>query len=140
MRLESQGMLMESETLDPLFVRHGVSFAYLFGSRARKRELATSDIDVACWYKEDDCMQRFLQNCELQADLAKLFSVPLDLIILNDSNPVLQGEAVLKGQLLYPRPGLAVVRFEARIRQRCEDYAYSQRFFSRALSQRLAAG
>lgn len=133
-------MDLDRDLLDPLFVRHGVSFAYLFGSRARQREMATSDIDVACWFEEDDCMQRFLQNCALQADLAKLFSVPLDLVILNDSKPVLQGEAVLKGQLLYPRPSLAVVRFEARIRQRAEDYAYSQRFFSRALSQRLAAG
>lgn len=86
-------MLPDSEVLDPLFVRHGVRFAYLFGSRARQRETATSDVDIACWYR-----------------------------------------------LLFPRPADDVVRFEARIRQRCEDYAYSQRFFTRAMRQRLAVG
>jgi uncharacterized protein YutE (UPF0331/DUF86 family) len=38
----------------------------------------------------------------------------LDLVILNDAKPVLQGEAVLKGRLLYTKPDEDVMRFEAR--------------------------
>lgn len=97
-------------------------------------------MDVACWYAEEDCFQRFLANCALQDDLERLLPVPLDLVILNDAKPVLQGEAVLKGKLLFPPPNEDVLRFESRIRLRYEDYAYSQRFFTRALRQRLAAG
>jgi predicted nucleotidyltransferase len=133
-------MWLDSEALELLFRRQGVRFAYLFGSRARQQERSNSDVDIACWYEERDCFERFQQHSALQVELQKLLTVPLDLLILNDARPVLQGEAVLKGQLLYPQPGEEVIRFEARIRQRCEDYAYSQRFFTEALRTRLAAG
>jgi predicted nucleotidyltransferase len=134
-------MLPALEVIEPLMVRHGVKFAYLFGSQARHQAGPQSDVDIACWYEEKDCFQRFLQHCDLHGELKKLVNAPLDLIVLNDARPVLQGEAVLKGRLLYPlQPNEEVMRFEAHIRQRCEDYVYSQRFFTRALRRRLAAG
>lgn len=133
-------MLLERSEFEPLWARYGVRFAYLFGSRARELERPDSDFDIACWYQEEDCLRRFQQHCDLQAELKTLLGAPLDLVVLNDARPILQGEAVLKGKLLYPQPDEAVVRFEARIRQRYEDYAYSQRFFTQALRERLAAG
>jgi predicted nucleotidyltransferase len=133
-------MVLEGMVPETLWAHHGVRFAYLFGSRARGLERPDSDVDIACWYQEEDCLKRFQQHCNLQAELEKLFHAPLDLVVLNDARPILQGEAVLKGRLLYPQPGEEVVRFEASIRLRYEDYAYSQRFFTQALRERLAAG
>ena len=53
----------------------------------------------------------------------------------------MQNEAVLRGIILYPvEDKEAILRFEARIRLRYEDYAYSQRFFTQALRARLKAG
>lgn len=139
-RGETIVVLPEIEVLQALFARYGVRFAYLFGSRARQQESASSDVDIACWYDEEDCLARFQTHCALEEELKRLFPVPLDLLILNDAKPLLQGEAVLKGKLLFPEPDEEVVRFESKIRQRCEDYAYSQRFFTRARLSRQAAG
>lgn len=133
-------MVLQGKVPESLWAEHGVCFAYLFGSRARGLERPESDFDIACWYQEEDCLKRFERHCDLQAELEKLLKAPLDLVVLNDAKPILQGEAVLKGRLLFPQPNEAVVRFEARIRQRYEDYVYSQRFFTQALRKRLAAG
>jgi predicted nucleotidyltransferase len=129
---------MKSQQLNEIFQRAGVKFAYLFGSRARHEERPDSDIDVACWYAEQfDCMERFQRNCLLQVELEEILGKPLDLVILNDAKPPLQSEAVLRGQPLYPVEPEQIIRFEAMIRQRHEDYAYSQRFFTQARRQRL---
>lgn len=86
-----------------------------------------------------DVMQRFQQGCQLQTQLEKALNTPVDLVILNDAKPILQHEAVLRGKLLFSADDTeAVIRFEARIRGRYEDYAFSQRFFTRARRARQA--
>jgi predicted nucleotidyltransferase len=122
------------------FANLGVKFAYIFGSRARGQDRPDSDLDVAVWYAPElDCMERFQRNCQLQESLEEEFGGAVDLIILNDAKPTLQSEAVLRGKAIYPEDDPeAIIRFEARIRQRHEDYAYSQRFFTQARRARMA--
>ena len=130
-------MLAQTQ-LRELFKTAGVRFAYLFGSRARGQERPDSDVDIAVWYPPElDCMQRFQRNCQLQEQIEEVLGKPLDLMILNDARPPLQNEAVLRGQPLYPDDPEAIIRFEAKLRLRYEDYAYSQRFFTQARRQRL---
>jgi predicted nucleotidyltransferase len=130
------GMLDE---LPEIFRKAGVRFAYLFGSRARDQQRADSDTDVAVWLADSlDVMERFELSCSLQTQLQTYFATPVDLVVLNDARPTLQNEAVLRGRVLYPRDAPEeVIRFEAKIRFRFEDYAYSQRFFTQARRQRL---
>ena len=124
--------------LSQFFTQAGVHFAYLFGSRARGQERPDSDFDIAVWFPvELDALARFKRGCDLQARLEQALSGKVDLIILNDAKPVLQNEAVLRGLALYPQNKEAIIRFEARLRQRYEDYAYSQRYFTEARKKRM---
>ena len=131
--------MMDLANLRQLFSQAGVGFAYLFGSRARGQEGPDSDYDIAVWYvdRELDVYQRFLRGCDLQVLLAAELGGKVDLVILNDAQPVLQNETVLRGKALYPDDPEAVIRFEARVRQRYEDYSYSQRFFTEARRARM---
>lgn len=124
--------------VEALLAASGVAFAYLFGSRARGEQRPDSDYDIGVWYSVGpDPMERFRQSCVLHEKLKQLLSGAVDLVILNDAKPPLQAEAVLKGKVLYPADLEAVLRFEARIRGRFEDYSYSQRFFTAARRKRL---
>lgn len=123
---------------DMEWAESGVLYAYLFGSRAQRRSREDSDYDVAVWYSPElTALQRFDLSCRLQEKLEKALRKPVDLVILNDARPTLQEEAVLKGVPLYPLEPESTFRFESKIRQRSEDYRYSQRFFTEARRRRL---
>ena len=59
--------------LDPVFAKHGVSSATLFGSYARGEETEKSDVDLLI-----DCDLRGLSFFGLVNDVAELLSVPVD--------------------------------------------------------------
>jgi len=86
-----------------------VQVVYAFGSLVRGRTKPESDVDLALWV--DPCSNR--DRFDLRLDAMGWFMNHLrrdnvDLIILNDAPPVLQYNAVCRGQLLYERkPGLS---------------------------------
>ena len=131
-------MLLD-EDLAPLFRKAGAIYAYLFGSRARGEEHLKSDTDIAVWLPEHlDVMERFQTGCVLQVALEKAVGTAVDLVILNDAKPILQHEAVMRGNPIYTQGSLeSRLRFESTIRGRYEDYAYSQRFFTATRRARM---
>ncbi len=68
----------------------GVAAVYLFGSRARGRTTAASDVDVAILFEPNQVpdARRIL---DLQEDLAGRLHVPrVDVVVMNHINPILK--------------------------------------------------
>jgi hypothetical protein len=81
---------------------------YVFGSVARGRTKAESDVDFGVWIEPGSGCDRF----KLRLDAIGWFMDHLsgdnvDVIVINDAPPVLQYNVVCRGQLLFERsPGV----------------------------------
>lgn len=98
----------------------GISFAYLFGSRAAGTDRPGSDADVAV----SSPRQLGLLEIERLADrLARALGAPaVDLVVLERAGLELRGEVVQRGRLLFSRDEPARVAFEVRTRSEYLDF------------------
>ncbi len=120
-----------------LAVVDGISFAYLYGSRARGEERPDSDWDVAVYLREDlSADERFDLRLQL---LAELDDLGVDLLILNDAPPLLAHRAIM-GERLLVRDDVARVRFSVRTVAMSEDGRYWRELHRRARLERLEEG
>ncbi len=76
-----------------------VHLAWLFGSVASGRAMRESDIDIAVWLAPG---YTYADIVRLQGDLEKFLQRSTDLVVLNDSNPLVALEAI-NGIPLYAR-------------------------------------
>lgn len=83
----------------------GVVAAYLYGSHAEGRAHAESDVDVGVLLDRDvfpDAAGRFEERVRLSSLLASEAGCPdLDLVVLNDSPPLLARRIVTTGRRIY---------------------------------------
>ena len=75
-----------------------IRFAYLFGSYARGRANAMSDVDVAVYL--DDSLDFFTMRLKLMEQIHRHAGGHIDLVVLNDSSVVLQYEVIRHGMVL----------------------------------------
>jgi predicted nucleotidyltransferase len=93
---------------------------YLFGSRASKRETPDSDIDIAIYTSRDFTWDNYYL---LYGELSrKLKSDRLDLIWLNQAEPIICFEVLKSGKLIFFRDVDEVNELELKIRKRYYDY------------------
>ncbi len=93
---------------------------YLFGSRADKRETPDSDIDMAIHTSRDF---RWDDYYLLYGELTKkLKSDRLDLIWLNQAEPIICFEVLKNGKLLFFRDVDELNELELKIRKRYYDH------------------
>jgi len=89
-----------------------ISFALLFGSRARDDNRPDSDIDLAVYLDNSlTPAQRFDARLRLSAELVDLGEP--DVVILNDAPPLL-GHRALRGRLVLARDRVAHIRYFVR--------------------------
>lgn len=118
-----------------------VELAYLFGSFARGRERAESDIDVAILVGP-------IASGDARPTLAILLDrlgkvVPsdrLDLVLLNDAPSLLRHRILSTGIVLVERTTLARVRFTTRTIRDYQDMQVRREFFYRHRLKRLTEG
>jgi predicted nucleotidyltransferase len=99
--------------------------AWAFGSARSGRVSSGSDLDVAVWF---DSLPSFDDQMVLLARLqAALQFEDIDLVVLNDANPILRFEAVC-GQPLFCRdPGLCAGFASLTAREYEDELAFWQR-------------
>ena len=120
-----------------LAANDNISFAYLYGSRARGEERPDSDWDVAIYLRENlSADERFELRLSL---LGELDDIGVDLLILNDAPPLIAHRAIM-GELLLARDDVARVRFSVRTVAMSEDGRYWRDLHRRARLQRLEEG
>src|SRR5271154_1880464 len=91
-----------------------VRAAFLFGSVAKKTARATSDIDLALLLDSSVLEKDYLeQRMKWMDDLSKLLKREVDVIVLNESGPVLIHQVLRYGKLLYETDHTSTTAFKA---------------------------
>ncbi len=116
--------------------------AYLFGSRASRRDHPSSDLDVAVIFASDvDAGTRFQTRCRLSERLASAARVPsADVVDLEAASPLLAHEVLRRGRLLLSRDEARRVRVVARQVMRYIDSRPMRRILDDATFRRLREG
>jgi predicted nucleotidyltransferase len=82
----------------------GVVSVFLFGSHAEDRAHRESDIDVGILFDREAVAtrrERFDASVRLAADLQTVLTIEVDVVVLNDSPPLLGRRIVTEGQRVY---------------------------------------
>lgn len=94
----------------------GMVCAYLFGSHARGKAGAQSDVDLAVLFDEDPPHTLSGLHLDLADDLSGVLRRPVDLVVLNHAPVDLVHRVLRDGVLVLERDRSARIRFEVRAR------------------------
>ena len=112
--------------------------AYLFGSYARGDARPDSDVDLAVLLSTTDEMERFERRLELIGAVGEVLGRrSADLVVLNDSPPLLTHQVLTHGRLIAERDRMARVEFEVRAGKIYADLLPMYEYFSRDLFQKI---
>jgi predicted nucleotidyltransferase len=116
-----------------------IKAAYLYGSEVNGKTGALSDIDIAVLLKEEFDENKYL-NLRLKL-INKISDVvkpkEADVIILNESPPLLKYSAVIKGKRIYTLNKLETIKFEERVLKEYEDTKYLRQTYYQHLEKRV---
>lgn len=84
--------------IEPVLRRNDVSFAGLFGSRARGEERADSDVDLLVKFTQQ---KGLFELAGLEHDLSEALSLDVDLVTEGALSPLLKSEVCKDMQTLY---------------------------------------
>jgi predicted nucleotidyltransferase len=101
---------------------------YLFGSRAKGRESASSDIDLAAFIGPGKGCNDPLLGVDMACSCERELGKPVDMVLMNRVNPVLQHEILATGVRLYEADHEFRAKAEARS---FRDYVDSVYFLNR---------
>lgn len=115
-----------------------VSFAYLFGSRAKGKTRPGSDWDVAVWLDADDPYDRLMIRLDIQNALSDLLGQAVDVVDLRSATPLLRNEVIQARGLLWAQDPLSQSKWELQSVAEYLDWLPYHRRHASALLERLA--
>ncbi len=121
-------------------VKAGAHLVYLFGSQARGKAWAESDVDLAVLLGPAIPPERRGEvRVRLIGELMSVFQRnDVDVVVLNEASPLLAYEGILRdGRLLFEADRLARIRFEVRAFQEYVDTAPMRRVQNRYLQEAI---
>ena len=128
------------DLLKEVFVKRGVVLAYLFGSQAEGRITPLSDIDIAVLLPHNlAAYDKFRAQADLIGDCGQVLKRnDVDVVVLNDTSPLLAFRVVKRGRLLYEDPVThPAVAFAAQTLSRYADMAPFRNTQQRYLVERI---
>lgn len=127
---------MELPELTSVFAGHGVTVAYLFGSRAGGVTRPASDHDLAVLYDSSD--PPLDATIRLGAEVAAVLDTQVDVVDLDRATLELRGRVAEQGRLLYAGDEVRRVRFEVDARMRWIEFRPVVRVTTRSYLRRVA--
>lgn len=132
---------LEQARVAEVLSRHGVRFAYLFGSQARGTARADSDLDVAVRFGGDrDADARFGVALRLGAELEAAVGITVDLVDLEAAPLRLVGRILAERLVLVGQDDPERVAFEVRQFKLAVDFEHHAAELDRALLGAMARG
>ncbi|MBI4771311.1 MAG: nucleotidyltransferase domain-containing protein [Chloroflexi bacterium] len=128
--------------LQQVFLQHGVTLAYLFGSQAEGAPRPSSDVDIAVLLPHGAFTQLSTDGyLRLVTDtMGALDRDDVDVVYLNEAPPLLAFEVVRHGLILHEDPELRpAVDFALRTLNRYVDTACFRRLTWQYLAERVEA-
>lgn len=127
-----------SEVKDYIRAQRDIVVVYLFGSVARGRAIAQSDLDIAVLLADGlDPEATVDRQIHLTSDLSRFSDREVQVTILNRASPMLAYQVVRDGQLLFERSQHERVAFEVNAMKRYFDVKPMLEFHSVQLRQRI---
>lgn len=119
--------------------REYVELAYLFGSHSKGKQGPLSDIDIGVYLsRKMDKKERFEKRLELIGSICTLLQTNnLDIVVINDSPPVLNFEIIEPNCLIYEKTHDLKVEVEVSIMSAYYDRKPHEEFFNRAFVKRF---
>lgn len=116
-----------------------VELAYLFGSHSKGKQGPLSDIDIGVYLSRKlDKKERFEKRLELIGSLCTLLQTDnLDIVVINDSSPVLNFEIIEPNCLIYEKTHDLKVEVEVSIMSAYYDRKPHEEFLNRAFVKRF---
>ncbi len=108
-------MTKDREDLEKIIVEHvtpDISFVILFGSWAMGGVRHDSDVDLAIYLK--DWPMENIYSQKFKEDLEESLKASVDVIVLNDADPIISMQALKFGRLIFCRDRDEFVLFKAR--------------------------
>lgn len=87
------------------------AFVYLFGSYAREKNKKHSDIDIAVYMSEHTYIDLFKYRIEQILLLQEMLKKSVDVVILNNTSPILANQVFRHGQLIKCSDNRLLSRF-----------------------------
>ncbi len=117
-----------------------VQVAYLFGSAAKGMMGPLSDVDVAALFNSEPT-QWYEHRMKLMEGLTWIFGVPkVDVVILNNADPVLSHRVLIEGQPIFIRDETARVRTEKKILDTYLDTAFLRSVQRASIKEQVKEG
>lgn len=125
--------------INEVMKNYKIPFAYLFGSIIIESH-SSQDADIAI-YIENPTQSIFDYYNDIYFDLCKIFRADnIDLLILNNVNPIFRYEVIKKGRLIYcPYPEV-LIKFTEKTLFEYEDIKYLKKEYQRELHKRVKEG
>ncbi|MBI2459336.1 MAG: nucleotidyltransferase domain-containing protein [Parcubacteria group bacterium] len=120
--------------------RQEVSFAYLFGSQAKGKAGPLSDLDIAVFFNHKvskDERNSIRYDIKDEIEIALEMPDKVDVIPLNDAQPLLEREVVYKGKIIYNKDDEARAHYEAGAIGRWLDWKWYDDQFGKAIMKNL---
>ena len=110
-------------SLAGLFVKYSIIFAYLFGSRAKKKTTPLSDIDIAIFLADGTTKEEaFSTKLKLMNEVSsRLHIKEVDIIILNTATILLKFQVIKNGILIFNTNDNKRIIFETSARRQYFD-------------------
>lgn len=89
---------------------------YLFGSHAKGRAHANSDVDLAVLFHDSVSPKHYFdRSLKMSCDLMKLLNHnQVDVVVLNTATPVLKSQIYKYGKSVFSKNPSAAIRFKAK--------------------------
>ncbi|WP_051531492.1 type VII toxin-antitoxin system MntA family adenylyltransferase antitoxin [Clostridiisalibacter paucivorans] len=110
------------DIINILYEKSNIVFSYIFGSYAKGENRESSDIDIAIYLKNNQIStDKYLS---LLYDIMSISNKKVDLVILNDSPPLIKHEVYTEGILLFTKDKETLTNYKVKTLFEYEDMKY----------------
>lgn len=117
-----------------------IQAVYLFGSQAKNKADANSDIDIAVLLEDDYTEKSGETKIKLYEELIKEGLDNIDLVILNQASALLKYEVVKQNSLIYKKNDFDAASYQSLIIRKYLDFEYYLKKNQQKFKERILNG